>query len=86
VFRRWLGDEYDLDTLNAVLATAAAERLAGDPLWLLVVSGPGNAKTETVQALRGAGAHVTSTIASEGALLSAVPKRNRAKDATPSGG
>jgi hypothetical protein len=35
-------------TIDAVLATAA-ERLAGDPLWLLVVSGPGNAKTETVQ-------------------------------------
>ena len=47
--------------LNAVLATAAAERLTGDPLWLLVVSGPGNAKTETVQALSGAGALVTST-------------------------
>jgi hypothetical protein len=56
--------------------------LPGDPLWLLLVSGSGNAKTETVQALRGAGAHVTSTITSEGALLSAVPKRSRAKDAT----
>jgi hypothetical protein len=81
-FRRWLGDEYDMDTLGAVLATAAAERLSGDPLWLLVVSGPGNAKTETVQSLRGAGAHVTSTIASEGALLSATSKRERTKGST----
>ena len=55
---------------------------AGDPLWLLVLGGPGNAKTETVQSLSGASAHVTSTIASEGALLSATPKRQRAKDAT----
>jgi hypothetical protein len=82
VFRKWLGKEYDLDTLNAVLATAAAEKLLGDPLWLLVISGPGNAKTETVQALRGAGAHVTSTITSEGALLSASSKRDRSKTAT----
>ena len=60
VFKRWLGKDYDTDVLNAVLATAAAERLTGDPLWLLVVSGPGNAKTETVQALSGAGALVTT--------------------------
>ena len=56
--------------------------LPGDPLWLLVVAGPGGAKTETVQALAGAGAHITSTIASEGALLSATPRRDRNKKAT----
>jgi hypothetical protein len=83
VFRRWLGDEYDIDTANAVLATAAAERLRGDPLWLLVVSGPGNAKTETVSALSAVnGAIMTSTIASEGALLSASSKRDKVKGAT----
>lgn len=82
VFRRWLGAEYDLDALDGVLATAAAERLGGDPLWLLLISGSGNAKTETVQALSGAGAHVTSTIASEGALLSATAKKERSKEAT----
>jgi len=82
LFRRWLGEEYDLDAINAVLATAAAERLSGDPaLWLLLVSGPGNAKTETVQALYGAGAIITSTITSEGALLSATPHREKAKRA-----
>jgi hypothetical protein len=82
VFRKWLGTEYDLDTANAVIAAAASERLPGDPLWLLIVAGPGGAKTETVQALAGAGAHVTSTIASEGALLSATPRRERNKGAT----
>jgi len=71
VFRKWLGEDYDLAVLDVVCAAAAAERLTGDPLWVLVISGPGAAKTETVQALEGAGAHVTSTIASEGALLSA---------------
>src|SRR5262249_11143744 len=57
-------------------------RLAGDPLWLLLVSGPGNTKTETVQSLSGAGAFVTSTISSEGALLSASPCKDHAKNAT----
>jgi hypothetical protein len=57
VFRRWFGEEYDLDVIDAALATAASKRLTGDPLWLLVISGPGNAKTETVQSLSGAGAH-----------------------------
>jgi hypothetical protein len=78
VFKKWLGEDYDTDVLDAVLAAGAAERLTGDPLWLLVISGPGNAKTETVQALAGAGAHVTSTITSEGALLSASPRQGRA--------
>lgn len=82
VFRRWLGPEYDMDALNATLAAAAVERLDGDPLWLLVISGSGNAKTETVQALSGTGATVTSTISSDGALLSASPRKDRGKDAT----
>jgi hypothetical protein len=82
IFRKWLGKEYDIDVIDAVLAAAASERLSGDPLWLLVISGPGNAKTETVQALSGAGAHVTSTISSEGALLSATPRRDKSKLAT----
>ena len=68
--------------LNVVLAAAAVERLTGDPLWPLVISGPGNAKTETVQSLAGAGAQITSTITSEGALLSATPRQLQAGRAT----
>jgi hypothetical protein len=82
VFRRWLGDEYDLATLDTMLAVAAAERLPGDPAWLLIISGPGNAKTETVQATSGLGAKVVSAITSEGALLSAAPRRQQTKGAT----
>jgi len=82
VFRKWLDKEYDIDVLDAVLATAASERLGGDPLWLLVISGSGNAKTETVQALSGSGATITSTIASEGALLSATSRKQKSKGAT----
>jgi hypothetical protein len=81
-FHRWLGNEYDLDAIDAVLATAAAERLDGDPLWLLLVSGSGAAKTETVQPLAAAGAIVTSTITSEAALLSGTPAREKVKNAT----
>jgi hypothetical protein len=82
VFKKWLGDGYDQDALHADLAAAAVERLDGDPLWLLIISGSGNAKTETVQALTGAGAVSTSTISSEGALLSGTSDRERGKDAT----
>jgi len=73
-FKKWLGEGYDTNVLDAVLAAGAAERLTGDALWLLVISGSGNAKTETVQSLSGAGALVTSTITSEGALLSATAR------------
>jgi hypothetical protein len=65
-----------------MLAVAAAEQLPGDPAWLLIISGPGNAKTETVQATSGLGAHVVSTISSEGALLSASSRKQRSKEAT----
>src|SRR5262249_57976708 len=82
VFRKWLDEDFDLDVVDAVLATGASERLSGDPLWLLIVSGPGYGKTETARSLSGAGAHVTSTIASEGALLSATPRKDKAKGAT----
>ena len=82
VFRKWFGTEYDLSTLDAVLAVTAAEKFPGDPPWLLIISGPGNAKTETVQATSGLGACVVSTITSEGALLSASPRKSRARTAT----
>jgi hypothetical protein len=77
-----LGEDYDMESLNAVLATAAAVQLPGDPPWLLVISGSGNAKTETVQSLIGIGAIIVSTISSEGALLSASSQEQKAKNAT----
>lgn len=81
-YRKWLGDGYDLDVLDAVLCTAAAGRLDGDPPWVQVVGGSGHAKTETVVPLAGAGAFVVSTISGEAALLSGTSARDRAKDAT----
>jgi hypothetical protein len=82
IFKRWLGDDYDTHALDAMLAAAAVERLDGDPVWLLIISGSGNAKTEAVRALSGIDALVVSTITSEGALLSATEKRQKAKDDT----
>jgi DNA-binding transcriptional ArsR family regulator len=82
VFRRWLGPAYDLQALDVVLSSAAVQQLTGDPVWTLVISGAGNAKTETVAPLAGAGAMVESAIASEGALLSATSEKERATDAT----
>lgn len=81
-FHKWLGAEYDTGSLDAVMSVAATERLGGDPPWLLVVSGSGNAKTETVSSLAGIGAHIISTISSEGALLSATPVKDKARGAT----
>ena len=81
-YLRWFGEDYDLGTLNCVLAAAAAEYLDGDPPWLLVVGGSGAAKTETLMPLTGAGALVVSTISGEAALMSATPQKERADDAT----
>jgi hypothetical protein len=77
-----VGQGYDTDVFDVVAAAGAAEKLGGDPLWPMIISGSGNAKTETVQSLAGAGATVTSTITSEGALLSATSAKQKAKGAT----
>ena len=83
LFSKWFGSEYDTATIDAVLAVAAAEKFPGDPPWLLVISGPGNAKTETVGSVSGIpGSVIVSTITSEGALLSGVSKKARAKGST----
>jgi hypothetical protein len=82
VFQKWLGDDYDIDAIDATCAAGACARLTGDPLWLNIISGAGAAKTETAQSLAGAGAQVISTIASEGALLSATSHKSKAKNAT----
>lgn len=82
VFLKWLGKSYDLGSLHVTLAASAVERLTGDPLWVLIISGPGFTKTETVNAASGAGAYVESTIISEAALLSATPEAELQDGAT----
>ncbi len=83
IVRHWLGNKYDLSAFDAMLSTVAALRLdTADPLWMMFVTGSGFTKTETVIAAEGAGAIITSTIASEGALLSASSKKEREKNCT----
>lgn len=80
-FLRWFGQDYDLKALDAVLSVAAVDSLTGDPAWLLVVSGSGAAKTETVMPLSGVGAIIVSTITGQAALLSGTAEKEKAKDA-----
>jgi 5S rRNA maturation endonuclease (ribonuclease M5) len=82
VFQTWLGLEYDLKVLDVLLAATAAHWLDGEPCWLMIVAGSGAAKTETVQAIEGAGGVLISTLSSTAALLSGSPRRDRAADAT----
>ena len=84
VFHRWLGEDYDTDALDASWPPSRSKSSTTAPTRSGCWSSPGpaDAKTETVVALDGAGAIVTSAITCEGALLSATPKHDRAKDAT----
>ena len=50
IFGTWFGDDYDLDVIDVVLAIAATAKFDGDPAWLQIVGGSGEAKTETVTA------------------------------------
>ena len=79
-----LVDQGDLIALRATLAAYAANmHLAGDPVWLGLVSGSSTGKTETAMALRRL-PHVVvaSTLSGEAALLSGTPVKDRAEDAT----
>jgi hypothetical protein len=82
IFKKWFGAKYDMDTVDITMVALASEKLTGDPLWLLLIGGPGNTKTETVQAGEGAGALIKSSISSEGALLSATSPKKKSDRAT----
>ncbi len=79
-FRRWLHMP-DPGALYVTLATVAANRAAGDPVWLLIVGPPGGGKTEILNSIaRQSDVHPAATL-TEGALLSGVAKRDRAAGA-----
>jgi energy-coupling factor transporter ATP-binding protein EcfA2 len=78
--RRWLHLP-EPGALYALLGTIAANRLEGDPVWLLLVGPPGGGKTELLNALSGLeDVHPTATL-TEAALLSGTSKRERAQEA-----
>jgi hypothetical protein len=79
-FRRWL-DLPDPGPLYLILATVAANRMRGDPVWLLLVGAPGSGKTELLNSIiRLAGVHQAATL-TEPALLSGTPAKDKAKGA-----
>jgi hypothetical protein len=60
----------DLGALHVVLATVAANRMAGEPVWLLVIGPPSSAKTETVETLVEVPEVITLSVTTKAGLLS----------------
>src|ERR1043166_5418911 len=81
VFRYWLSIP-DAGAILAALSTVIANRMEGDPVWLLLVGAPGCGKTEILRSLDAIpGVHAVSTI-TEAGLLSATPQRFRTASAS----
>jgi hypothetical protein len=79
-FKRWLHLP-DPRIVYAVLGTIAANRLPGDPVWLLVVAPPGAGKTEILQTCASLPDIYPTGVLTEAALLSGTPKKDHAKGA-----
>lgn len=76
-FRKWLHLP-DTGALDAVLGSVAANRMAGDPVWLLLVGPPGGGKSEILNAISDLeDSHPAGTL-TEASLLSGTPKRDHA--------
>ena len=81
IFKKWLFLP-DAGVLLVVLGAIAANRLPGDPVWLLVVGAPGSGKTEALMsASRLPNVHLAATL-TEPALLSGSPQRDYGEDST----
>jgi hypothetical protein len=78
--RRWLYLP-DAGALEALLATVAANRLSGDPLWLLLVGPSSGGKTALLSSIATLeDVHPAATF-TEAALLSGTSPKERAKEA-----
>lgn len=79
-FQRWLHLP-EPGALLVTLAAVAANRLDGDPVWLLLVAPPGGGKTEILgSVLQLDEAHEAATL-TEASLLSGTPQKDKATDA-----
>lgn len=65
----------DLGALHVILATVAANRMAGEPVWLLLIGPPASAKTETVETLNDLPETVTLSSTTKAGLLSGSTER-----------
>ena len=82
VYARWLHDGDGVTTRVCHAVYVANMVLGGDPVWVLLVGGSGQGKTERLVPLAGL-PHVelASTLSGEAALLSATARRDRAEHA-----
>jgi hypothetical protein len=75
-FGRWLYLP-DPGVLYVALATVVANRLSGDPVWLLFVGGSSTVKTEIINCLGGLEEVTAASDLTKQSLLSGVPKKER---------
>lgn len=82
-FRKWLELPDDPASVLVPLGVAQANRMAGDPVWLLDIEPPSWGKTERLQPIAGSlrEAHMVSTL-TEAALLSGTSRKERGRDST----
>ncbi len=80
-FRNWLHMP-DAGALYVTLAAVVANRLPGDPLWLLLVAASSSGKTEILVSLNGLDEVVVAATMTEAALLSGSPKKEHAAGAS----
>ena len=78
-FKKWLHLK-DTGPVLVVLATIAANRMQGDPLWLMIVGASSGGKTEILNAASHLDHVHLAAVLTEAALLSGTPKRDKAKD------
>jgi hypothetical protein len=81
VYQRWLHLP-DPEPLYVLWAAIIANRLPGDPVWLLLVGRSGAGKTEIVRACADLPECVQVSVLSEPALLSGTPQSERSESAT----
>jgi hypothetical protein len=71
-----------IGALYVLLGTYAANRMSGDPLWLMLVGGSGWGKTELlISIMRLPHVYLASTL-TEASLLSGTSRRDKGKDST----